>query len=313
MSQKETILVCTGNSLTGLSTLQHLLEKQAGERFNVRACIRKKSNNEDLEDLPIEVITGDIKQKSLLGPVFENVSRAYFAIPTTQDRADIAKHFIDACMNHGVEHAVILSVVGADTGATTFHKHFKEIEEYALSKAGQPVTLKVGDKGQVKFKPQILRCAMFYQNMFSFVPVLKEGHLYLPLRAGSLGHVDMEDVGECIAELLINPEGHEQKQIFNLIGEYQRGNMVATAFSMGAKTHCQYENVEPEVIKQTYEALKIQPWLCDALTDLFVWFQTEESQGIESDLPSLLGRNPTKFSAFVARELKPVLDDATID
>ena len=32
--------------------------------------------------------------------------------------------------------------------------------------------------------------------MFSFVPVLQEGHLYLPLRDGSLGHVDMEDVGE---------------------------------------------------------------------------------------------------------------------
>ena len=29
------------------------------------------------------------------------------------DRVKITQHFIDACMDHGVEHAVILSIIGA--------------------------------------------------------------------------------------------------------------------------------------------------------------------------------------------------------
>ncbi|EGD83042.1 hypothetical protein PTSG_03680 [Salpingoeca rosetta] len=189
-------------------------------------------------------------QRHLLDPVFEGVNRAYFAVPTSQDRVKVTKAFVDACFDHGVEHAVIVSVIGADTRDTVFHQQFKEIEDYVLGRADKPVRLKVGDKGQVRFRPVILRCAMFYQNIYSFVPVLKDGHLYLPLRDGSLGHVDMEDVGACIAEILVGPERFD-KRTYNLVGEYQRGNIMASAISMGARVHCTYENVEPDVVIQS--------------------------------------------------------------
>eukprot|EP01147_Barroeca_monosierra_P000600 gene600-7875_t len=312
MSTDGKVLIITGNSLTGLSAIQHILEKEPSAQ--IRACVRKKCNAEELRELPVEVITGDITQTHLLDPVFDGVTRAYFSIPTSEDRVRITKCFVDACFKFGVDHAVMLSTLQAELQDTLFQKHFNEIENYVMEHANKPVHLKLCDKGHNRFKPTILRCAMFYQarNMYLFVPVLQTGHLYLPLRDCALAHVDMEDVGECIASILLDPSKHENR-VYNLVGEYQRGNMIASAISMGAKVHCTYENVEPAIMMTSLEEIEVKPWRAHALTEMVTWYQSPQSQDIASDIESIVGHPPTKFRHFVARDLKPMLEVETVE
>ena len=52
------------------------------------------------------------------------------------DRAQLGKFFVDACFEHGCEHAVIMSYLGSETKKTSYHRQFAEIEEYAMGKAG---------------------------------------------------------------------------------------------------------------------------------------------------------------------------------
>jgi hypothetical protein len=114
------------------------------------------------------------------------------------DRAKLASYFVDACFEHGVEHAVIISMLGAETKTTAYHKQFAEIEEYAMSRAGRPVKAGVADRGHMKFSPTVIRAPPFYQNIYGVLGTLSRGMFYYPLGNPStqLCHVDYNDVGK---------------------------------------------------------------------------------------------------------------------
>jgi hypothetical protein len=105
---------------------------------------------------------------------------------------------VDACFEHGVEHAVIISMLGAETKTTAYHKQFAEIEEYAMSRLGRPVKAGVADRGHMKFSPTIIRAPPFYQNIYGVLGTLSRGMFYYPLGNPStqLCHVDYNDVGK---------------------------------------------------------------------------------------------------------------------
>lgn len=150
-------------------------------------------------------------------PVFRGASVAYFATPATEsestcekktlskhyhsltsvrtvcpDRAELAGKFADACLTHGVQYGIIISIVGAgqkiyrrttlrflvhtellsllyrrplpkDTQNTLYQQQFSDVEAQVLARAGKRVDMGPGDTGTTKFKPIILRAAPFYQ------------------------------------------------------------------------------------------------------------------------------------------------------
>ena len=96
-----------------------------------------------------------------------------------------------------------------DRKETKFQQQFAEIEEYAMSKAGKPVNTGAGDTGSALFVPVILRCAPFYQNMYSSLRAIEQGTLMLPLGDHKyLPHVDVEDVAAVGRHLPLNPAPH---------------------------------------------------------------------------------------------------------
>jgi uncharacterized protein YbjT (DUF2867 family) len=171
---------------------------------------------------------------------------------------------------------------------------------------GKPVTLPVGDKGKIKFKPVILRCAPFYQNFYGFLQSMQEGHLYLPLTDRRLGHVDMEDACKCVAEILANPEPHGGKT-YVLIGEYQPGNMLASTVGMKAGIRCSYSDVPDDVAVEALTALGISKWVAENQVAMYQWFREDNGVVQSNDIESILGSKPTKFGAFVASGIKPLI------
>eukprot|EP00049_Salpingoeca_infusionum_P022323 m.6095 g.6095 ORF g.6095 m.6095 type:complete len:310 (+) comp5126_c0_seq2:207-1136(+) len=304
---KHSVVVMTANSNTGTAVVSQLCEAFA-DKVNVRAVVRKMGRAEDIEEMPIEIVTGDIMQRHMLGPVFADIKAAYFAVPNEKDRVTKTKAFFDACIEHGIEHGIILSLLGADEPATEAQSQFAEIEAYAKAVAGKPVKLPVGDKGKVKFKYTILRCAPFYQNFFANLPTIAEGHLYLPLAAMKLGHVDMDDAAKCVATILSNPGEHADKT-YTLIGEYQAGNMLASTIAMKAGIHCSFETVPDEVVSEAYTTLGMSSWATNNAVAMYRWFR--EGHGIveSNDIETITGSKPRKFGKFVAETLKPLLNE----
>ncbi len=176
-------------------------------------------------------MTGDIKKHQMHAPVFRGAFAAYLATPNTDDRAALGQQFIDACMANGVKYGVVISMLCVEQQATAFQRQFRAIEEYALSKAGKPVTLAAGDKGKELFQPVIVRSAPFFQNMFGFVTGMAAGKLYYPLEEGHYPHVDLNDVARVLAAILVNPAPHAGRT-YNCLAEYQGGNQLASAIGL---------------------------------------------------------------------------------
>jgi len=302
---KKPVVVMTANSNTGSACIDSLLEK-AADKFEIRAVVRRTATLSELDGMDVKAIKADIKQRHILQPVFDGVRVAYFATPATEDRVELVKLFVQACLDHGVQYAIIPSIVAADTRNTYYQKQFADIEDYVKSQAGKPVDIGAGNTGAVKFSPIILRCAPFYQNFYGSLGSIAEGTLYYPLAGEKMGHVDLNDVGECAAQIMMDPEPHANK-IYNMVGEYQAGNQIASAIAMKAGVHCRYQEVDDTTTIAAFEALGLIPWIAKGNVEMLQWYREGNGLSITSDIPTILGRKPTKFGDFVAQYLKPML------
>jgi len=300
-------VIFTGTSNTGGSAIEYITSHFSG-KVNIRAIVRKPGAGDIFQGLPgVDVVIGDITKTPILGPVFQGANAAFFSTPTTTNRADLGKRFVDACIEHGVQYGVFISVLGASKKQTAYQKQFAEIEAYALSKAGTPVKLAVGDKGKVKFAPVILRCAPFYQNFYGSLVGIQSGVLHFPLGLNKFPHVDFMDVGKCIAHILVNPEPHAGK-IYNLIGEFQAGNQLAAAITMKAGVPCTYETVADDIAALAFEQLGLQPWIARGNVEQIKWLREGGADGEPlGDIQAITGAPATRFGDFVRDNLKPML------
>lgn len=307
MADKPVVVVFTANSNTGSACIEHLLEKY-GEKVHIRGVVRKKGNIEDDLKDKIEVIEGDLTNPKILGPVFQGATVAYLSTPTDKKRAQLAKNFVDCCFEHGVQYAVVMSYVGAEKKATLYHKQFSEIEEYLQSKSGQAVKVAIADRGHKKFTPIIVRAPPFYQNFYGSYKGIEQGTLYYPLEAGKLTHVDFMDVGKAIAVILSDPAKHGNK-VYNIIGDTQAGNMIASAISMRANIPCKYETVDDETAVAAFKMLGLQPWIAEGNVEMIKFIR---EGGMDSyprgDFQEITGEKPSRFQDFVRDYLKPMLE-----
>lgn len=309
-----TVVVFTGNSNTGFSAIEHLVEKFKGD-VNIRAIFRTKAAAEVLNDLEdqdaaanIEVVTGDITKKKILAPVFEGANAAFFATPATENRAELGKLFVDACFDHGVPNAVIMSMAEADKKETLYQTQFAEIEEYATTRTGRSVTLKVADKGHVKFNPIIIRSAPFYQNFYGSLPGIQKGKFYYPLEEGKLHHVDFNDVGKAVAHVLVNPAKHASK-IYTIVGDRHAGNMIASVISMKAGFACEYEHVDDEIAEIAFTRLGLQPWIAKGNVETLRFIRNGGMEETPTgDLEAITGDKPMRFGEFVKVYIKPMVE-----
>jgi len=306
-----TVCVFTANSNTGYSAIGFLRSRFPDVK--IRAVMRKPKNEEEIVDEfkgdeNIEIIHGDIKKTNTLAPIFQGCNAAYFSTPATKDRAALGKMFVDACFAHGVGSAVIISVLGADTKKTLYHRQFNEIEEYALGKAGQPVKVAVGDRGKRLFAPTIVRSAQFFQNFYGSLPGLKKSTLYMPLgEHDKLVHIDVEDVGKAIAHCLAEPAKHGNK-VYNLIGESQYGNKLAAVIAMKAGVDCVFENVSDDIAAFAYKALGLQEWIAVGNIEMIKFVRNGGAKDLsDGDFKAITGSDPISFGQFVKENLKPML------
>lgn len=310
MADLPVVVVFTANSNTGTAVVRELAANYA-DKVRIRCVVRRKANAKHLQGLPIEVINADITQPHLLKAVFaDDVNACFWSTPTTENRAELTKLFIDACIEYGVDFPIIVSVLDADKKVIAHQKHFGEIEDYCEKKRGTPVKRQLLDTGKQVLSPVILRCAPFYQNLLASLAGIAEDTLYYPLgkNEGFLPHVDLADIGKIGAKILVEPEPHAN-QTYNVIGEYHQGNQIATAITRSTGHHCKYEEVDDGTAIAAFSALGLPDWLSEANVEHLAYFRQDLGQDIESDVEKILGTPPTKFAAFCKRELKPLLDE----
>jgi uncharacterized protein YbjT (DUF2867 family) len=278
------ILVTGATGLNGTA----LVRKLSTKGVPLRALVRNAAKAAEIAALPnVEIAIADMGKPETLPAALAGVDRAMLNSSADPAMVEVQSNFIAAAAKAGVRHVVKLSGIMPELDSPfRFARMHGEIEQ-RLEASGMAFTH--------------LRAGEFMPSYFRQVPmILAKGALFLPMENQRIASIDIDDLAEIAAIVLTNP-GHEGK-IYPLTGpEALTMTEVAERLSAATGKTIKYINVPPEDVKKAQLAAGVPPYIADALAELFA----ERRKGKESQVwpiaQTLLGRRPTSFAEFAAR------------
>jgi uncharacterized protein YbjT (DUF2867 family) len=278
------ILVTGATGLNGSALLRRL----SARGIAARALVRSIAKAEAIAALPqVEIAEGDMARPETLHLALRDVDRAMLISSSDSAMLDVQSGFIDAARTAGVRHVVKLSGIMPDLDSPfRFARMHGEIER-RLELSGMAFTH--------------LRAGEFMTSYFRQVPsIVAKGALFLPMEDARIASIDVDDIAEIAADVLTG-SGHEGKA-YPLTGpEALTMAEVAEKLSAATGKTIRYVNVAPEDARKAQLAAGMPPYLADALAELFAERRRGKEAQVSPMAQTLLGRRPTSFDAFAAR------------
>jgi uncharacterized protein YbjT (DUF2867 family) len=280
-----TIILVTGATGTvGSTTVKTLSALGATVRAGVRSLIKGDS----LKRLPgVELVEINFDRPESLMVAFTGVSTAFLITPFAPDQVEMAQKLIDAAKAAGVQHVVRLSVIGADAEpGIQLGRWHRQAEEY-LQRSGLSYT--------------VLRPGGFMQNYANqYAATIKENStFYQPNGEGKTGYIDVRDIGEVAAQILLNPANHAGKT-YNLTGaQALSGNEVATILSNVTGRPINYVDVPEAAARAAMQQQGLPSWMTDSLLELSAITRAGYTATLTNHVQEIIGRAPHTFEEFV--------------
>jgi uncharacterized protein YbjT (DUF2867 family) len=272
---------------TGLNG-QELVRRLSAAGVPVRALVRNRAKAQGIAALPhVEIAEGDMARRETLVAPLRGIDRAMLISSSVPDMVEVQSTFIDAAKRAGVKRVVKLSGIFPDLkSAFRFGRMHGEIEKH-LEASGMAFTH--------------LRAGEFMPSYFRQVPnILGKGAMFLPMEDATIASIDVGDIADVAIACLTRP-GHEGKT-YPLTGPEALGMAdVAAKLSTATGKPIRYVNVPPEAARQAQLAAGVPPYLADALVELFAERRNGGESNVYPLVQNLLGRPPTSFDQFAAR------------
>jgi uncharacterized protein YbjT (DUF2867 family) len=228
------------------------------------------------------VVAFDFEHPETWGRALEDVERLFVAFPPPVGVRPV-RAFLDAARRDGVEHVVLLSVLGAERLPVLPHRRLeRHLERTAPSYA-------------------FLRAAYFMQNLSGVhrPEVVDRDELFVPAGDGSLGFVDARDVGAAAAGALAAPARHRNRA-FDLTGPASLDfHAVARAFSAVLERRIEYADPGRLTFARRTLARGVEPSLVAFMLAEYEATRRGLTGRTTDDLARLLGRDPTTVRTFV--------------
>ncbi len=277
------ILVTGATGTTGGATVQALAD--AG--VEARALVRDPSKF--TAPAGIEVVTGSFDDAASLDAALDGVSHAYLVLPASPEQVELETAFVDAAACAGVEHLVLLSVIGADDEGS---------EALRFGRAHRAAEKAVRESG---LQWTFLRPNGFLQNYLGqAASIAGQGVFYSALTAGAaVSHVDARDIGEVAAKALSEP-GHAG-QAYALTGpEALTDDDIAARLSAVLGRTVEHVTIPPEAQREAMLGMGIPEWTVDGLGELYAFYETGIAGGVAPDIERVLGRPARSVDDFAA-------------
>jgi len=261
----------------------------AEQRAPVRILVRDKAKAQRFENVPtIEVVEGDMSNRSNLKRALEGVDRVLMISSPSADMVETQRAFIDAAKAAGVRHVIKFSGLDArPETAFLFGIMHKQIEDY-LEKSGLAWT---------QFRP-----TGFMQEYLREAPsIINDGALYLALDDAKLNPIDLLDVGK-VGFLLLRDGGHEGERLALTGPEALSMAEIAERISQATGKNVRYVPVTREQHRHALISHGVPAEVADAL-DVQVQERLKGGPESEVDLSThrLFNVRPTTFLEFAQR------------
>ncbi len=277
MANSGTVLVtgATGNIGSGLVPAL----RAAG--VNVRALVHDESKAHPLTDAGVEVVFGDLDKPETLEAAVAGVSKIYLLTWNGPTALQQANNVIRAAK--AVDSPLIVRQSGFGPEKSRIIKHHLEVEDN-LKSSGLPYT--------------ILSPTFFMQNtMMAAQTVASDGAVYMPMKNGKLGMVDVRDIVD-VAVKLLTEEGHQGKT-YTLTGpESISFHHVAAVLSRVVGKEVKYVDVPLEAGRQAMIGMGVPEWIAEGFGELFDGFSENWADLVYNDVEHLTGHPARSYEQF---------------
>ena len=260
---------------------------------DVRALVRDESKAQALKDAGVEVVVGDLDRPDTLDAAFRGVDKVFLITPPNPNQVIQTKNGIDAAKRTGNPYIVRLSA-GAVRGMPG-----------ALPRISAQHAETDGMLEASSLPYNIIKPHNFMQGtMMAAQTVASEGVIYMAVKDGKIGMIDVRDIVE-VAVKVLTEEGHEGKA-YTLTGpESISLHDVATGLSKAIGKQVNYVNVPLEAARQGMVGMGLPEWVADAFGEYMTAFSEGYGDFTTPDVENVTGHPARSYETF-ARDFAQV-------
>lgn len=263
---------------------RHLVRHLAEAGAPTRALARNPSHVDD-QGGRVEVVKADLSDPSTLAPALRGATRLFLLSPGPDVPAQDAA-LIDAALEAGVRHVVMLSSLGAELGGIAGGgPHMAG--EARLRESGLAWTL--------------LHPSEFMTNTLRYRDVIHGAHaLFVPSGDGRIGYIDPADIA-AVAAVALTSDGHEGR-VLRLTGP-ESLSLADVAATLGevAGVELRHVDVTDEAFRDSLTTAGLPPPMIEMMSVYYEAVRQGRVDIVTRDVEEIAGRPARSFAAW-ARE-----------
>jgi uncharacterized protein YbjT (DUF2867 family) len=231
-------------------------------------------------------VEGDFADRASLERAFRGFDVLFLLLPLVPNKLELARNAVAAAQAAGVKHIVRSSGAGADAASPLSIARLQgEIDELVRNSGLQWT---------------VLRPSFFMQNWVNFhVGQLKTGAYRVPQGNGAIGMIDVRDIAESAAAVLLDPAAHAG-HTYDLTGPEALTNaQMVAAISEAAGRRIEYIDVPEAAAESGLRAAGMPDQAVGWFMDLHHVVKQGWAAGLTGDVKTLTGHAPRRFVDFV--------------
>jgi uncharacterized protein YbjT (DUF2867 family) len=285
-----TILVTGATGTVSRALIEAL--KTSRSSVSLRALVRNEARAGELRGGGVETVVGDLDESESLPRAFEGVDELWLLTAPGPRAPENSMNALWAARQAGVKRVVRMSAIGAAHDAPTRNGRLHALSDQEVQASGLRWTL--------------LRPHFFMQNLLGFAAgIERDGNLYFNLGQGRVGLVDVRDIAEVAARVLLDDTGRHDGKIYTPTGPESLSLADVTA-ELGRATNraARYVAVPDEAMRSSLLGFGVPPWIAGMTVEYGRAYAAGWGDFTTTHVADVLGRAPRSFGSF-AREQWP--------
>jgi uncharacterized protein YbjT (DUF2867 family) len=287
MKQQETFLVTGATGYTAGYAIPALLEKGV----KVRAFVHTVDDRvKKLEQPGVEIVQGDLLDFHSLSRAMKGITGVYYIYPIlTPGILSGTVYLIQAAREEGVRNIVNMSQISARREAKSNAAQDHWMAERILDLSGIQVT---------HIRPTFFAEWLIYSDT-----IKKHNKIVVPFGDGRYAPIAAEDQGRVIAELLVNPKGHDRK-IYPLFGPVEYNvHELAGILSEQLGRHITYQDISIDRYKEEAPKQGYHPHFVQHISSVAQDCRDGLFAGTNTAVKDITGREPLGIREFINKHL----------